>query len=140
MNPQLSRKGMSSMAISINDTIRYAKKEMDKSAKNIKNNMNPQLSRKEKKDISHLQDDDLDNVKGQTVKGANHTSPLLSRKEEIQKGCGKSIEPRKFINKNVTFGLIGVKCGYIWIDEVRDINEICLCPTCQARLDERIRA
>jgi hypothetical protein len=52
-------------------------------------------------------------------------NPQLSRKEEIEKGCGKE-----------------AGCGTLFKrlskDKVEDVYA--LCPTCQARLDERIRA
>jgi hypothetical protein len=46
----------------------------------------------------------------------------MNRKEEIEKGCGNTIVDRHYHQQ----GDCGLK-GY-------------LCPTCQARLDERIRA
>jgi hypothetical protein len=53
---------------------------------------------------------------------------------EIMKGCKVNVKPRKFIDKSLTMGVIGVKCGYIWIDETANINEICLCPSCQLKI------
>ena len=55
----------------------------------------------------------------------------MNRKEEISKGCG--IEYIGAIPKGTNELRIGkAKCD--------GIGELPLCPTCQARLDERIRA
>jgi hypothetical protein len=56
-------------------------------------------------------------------------NPQLSRKEEISKGCGKVYEWKKGF-----FTTCGIdKCELTFLEKM-------LCPTCQARLDERIRA
>jgi hypothetical protein len=55
----------------------------------------------------------------------------LSRKEEIQKGCGKEV----LINKSDISKHI---CGTDHNNNAKYV--FYLCPTCQARLDERIRA
>jgi len=57
-------------------------------------------------------------------------NPQLSRKEEIEKGCGKQIS---FKPSKSSFA-IGT-CGY---KDKLGVNYIC--KDCQARLDERIRA
>jgi len=58
-------------------------------------------------------------------------NPQLSRKQEISKGCGKELE---YFHRDNDNNKIYWKCGetqtYKWM----------YCPTCQARLDERIRA
>jgi hypothetical protein len=55
-------------------------------------------------------------------------NPQLSRKEKIQKGCGK---------KGWYPNYLHIECGKLYIPAY---NNYLLCPTCQARLDERIRA
>ena len=57
-------------------------------------------------------------------------NPQLSRKEEIEKGCGNKMYHNSFNNEDI-------KCGFVFPN---DNNGIWLCPICQARLDERIRA
>jgi hypothetical protein len=56
------------------------------------------------------------------------TNPQLSRKEEIEKGCGK---------KGWYPNYLHIECVKLYIPAD---NNYLLCPTCQARLDERIRA
>jgi hypothetical protein len=59
-------------------------------------------------------------------------NPQLSRKEEIEKGCQCFLEEDDFQEDDCFEH--NIYCG----TEVK--GKIMLCPTCQARLDERIRA
>jgi hypothetical protein len=56
---------------------------------------------------------------------------LLSRKETIEKGCGESVDVDVRIGEKI--------CGQYY-KYMFSQKTLVLCPTCQARLDERIRA
>jgi hypothetical protein len=66
-------------------------------------------------------------------------NPQLSRKEEIEKGCPKC--KGYYSCRECGFGLYTQEvCLNCLIVGKRVLEKIILCPTCQARLDERIRA
>jgi len=55
----------------------------------------------------------------------------MNRKEEILKGCGKMFIWIDYLKDER-------RCGQI--EDLKHSEHIILCPTCQARLDERTRA
>jgi hypothetical protein len=63
----------------------------------------------------------------------------MNRKEEIEKGCGNSFiaeEDKHLVDDDETYTI----CGRTTIHEMNGTIHKALCPTCQARLDELIRA
>jgi hypothetical protein len=110
--------------------------------------INPQLSRKEKKS-NHSQQNPITTTEGVKMGMDKQDLPKvmpekvlppfadtqLSRKEEISKGCGKIISNEVDFKRHHIIKICGEQISDNGISGI-----VILCPTCQARLDERIKA